>query len=54
MMDYKEIFQEYYDEAIEELGMNEKDAGNYANDMLYDHYAGMADMYREMEKYDGI
>ena len=50
-MDYKEIFQEHYDEAVED-GMSEREAGDYANDMLYDHYAGIADGMRDSMKYE--
>ena len=42
--DYKEVFQEYFDEAIE-LGMSENDASEYATDKMTDYYADAADDY---------
>lgn len=49
-MNYKEIWQEFYDGAIEE-GLDEDAAGKYAHDMLGDHFASIADNMRVQEKY---
>jgi len=49
MIDYKEKFQEYYDEAKEE-GMDDERAGEYADDMLSDFFAGLADTARDEAK----
>jgi len=51
MEDYKDVFQRFYDIATDELGMNDAEAGKYANDMMYDHFADIADMARMREKY---
>jgi hypothetical protein len=39
-MDYKDYWQEFYDHAIEELGMDKDAAGNYADDKQADRFAG--------------
>jgi len=48
---YKDHWQGFYDWAIEELGMDEKAAGKYADDHLADHYAGRADALALIDKY---
>lgn len=40
--DYKEVFQDFYDEAIEE-GKTDDEAGKIALDKMTDYYAGLAD-----------
>ena len=42
MQDYKDVFQEFYDEAKEQ-GISDDDAGEFATDSLTDWYASLVD-----------
>ena len=48
-MDYKDQWQEYYDDAIEN-GFSEDAAGRYADSSLSDSYAAQIDHARDKAK----
>lgn len=50
-MDYKDWWQRYYDEALDE-GLSDDEAATQADTYLADWYASKADEYKLRMKYD--